>query len=596
MEGADLNLACAWALVDGLVGGGLRHACVSPGSRSTPLALALSRHPDVEVHVHLDERSSAFFAVGLARASRQPVAIACTSGTAAAEFLPAMVEASQSRVPLVALTADRPPRLRGTGANQTIQQIGLYGAYARETLDLPVPEAAGQEAWWRQAAREALEAQRTDVLGPVHINCPFEEPLSPSAGVELPSTMHEALDLPVAPSADLTPEETDRLATMVSGARGAVVVGGWPGDLTNEAMFWAQTMSWPVIAEPVSNARVPDASLLAGQSLLGSRAWVEAHRPDVVIQFGAAPTTRATQSFVASAERSIVADRWHLDSDPEHLASWRIAVDPGAVSGALRDRPVEQGEVGVAVAGPRSTDEVDELWARRLLPPPQDWLPAWRDGDRRARAALDDFLDGIGEPFEPRVARDVAASIPDGGTLVVGNSTPIRDLDLTMAPRDGLRVMANRGASGIDGLVSTSLGVAAVAPGPTVALLGDLSFLHDVGALAWASHQGTDLCIVVIANGGGELFSQLPQRDLPEHRDLFVTPHGADIGALSRAAGANHLRIERAADLVPSLLSAFGAGLQVIEVAVDAAEALVLRARSRRAVDAGLREAPDAPG
>ena len=242
MDVADLNLACAWALVDGLVAGGVRHECLSPGSRSTPLALALSRHPDVDLHVHLDERSSAFFATGIARATGRPVALACTSGTAAAEFLPAVVEASQSRLPLVVLTADRPPRLRGTGANQTIDQVGLYGSYARETLDLPVPEAAGQEAWWRQAAREALEAAHGDPVGPVHVNCPFEEPLSPSPDARLPAPTGETIDLPAGPEAELTAEEADRLMQLVSGARGAVVIGGWPGDITEVAKAWAGTL------------------------------------------------------------------------------------------------------------------------------------------------------------------------------------------------------------------------------------------------------------------------------------------------------------------------------------------------------------------
>ncbi len=227
----DLSLACAWALVDGLVRGGVRDACLSPGSRSTPIAVALARHPSVQLHVHLDERSSGFFAVGLANASRRPVIIACTSGTAAAEFMPAIVEASRSRVPLLALTADRPPRLRGTGANQTIDQVGLYGGYVRECLDLPVPETSGQESWWAQSALQALEATRSDPVGPVHVNCPFDEPLTPSPDVTLPPPDHDQLDLPRRPEAALTDEEADRLAGIVSGARGAVVIGGWPGGL-----------------------------------------------------------------------------------------------------------------------------------------------------------------------------------------------------------------------------------------------------------------------------------------------------------------------------------------------------------------------------
>jgi 2-succinyl-5-enolpyruvyl-6-hydroxy-3-cyclohexene-1-carboxylate synthase len=595
---AELNLACAWALVDGLVAGGVRHACLSPGSRSTSLALALSRHPDVELHVHLDERSSAFFAIGLSRATSTPVAIACTSGTAAAEFMPAVVEASQSRVPLVVLTADRPPRLRGTGANQTIDQIGLYGSYVRGALDLPVPEATGQEAWWRQAAREALEATRSDPVGPVHVNCPFEEPLSPSSEVRLPVPTGERLDLSTRPEAELTEEEDDRLAEMVSGARGAVVIGGWPGDLSGEARFWSETLGWPVIAEPGSTARVPDSSLAAGQALIGDSAWIDQHSPEIVIQLGAAPTSRTTQAFVASAERLVVADRWHLDADPERRSSWRLAVDADALGRALADRPIDQHGAVVWVGARPSDEETSDLSAHRLHPAPVKWTKAWREADGRARAALDGFLDGVDEPFEPRIARDIAAWTPDGGTLFVGNSTPIRDVDLAMAPRTGLRVLGNRGASGIDGLVSTALGMAAggrgsddaESPGdqPVVALIGDLSFLHDLGAVAWNARRGIDLTIVVVRNGGGEIFSLLPQRKLPEHRDLFVTPHEAGIGALSRAAGASLTLVERASELEPALAAASASGLQVIEVAVDPERALVLRARMGDTIAAAL--------
>ncbi len=583
---AELNLECAWALVDGLVAGGVRHACLSPGSRSTSLALALARHPDVELHVHLDERSSGFFAIGLSRSTRTPVAIACTSGTAAAEFLPAVVEASQSRVPLVVLTADRPPQLRGTGANQTIDQVGLYGSYVRGALDLPVPETTGQDAWWRQAAREALEATRSDPVGPVHVNCRFEEPLSPAADVTLPAPTGEQLELSGRPEAELTEEEADRLAELVSGARGAVVIGGWPGDLTGAAAFWSQQLGWPVIAEPTSTARVPDAALTAGQALIGDQAWIARHTPDVVIQLGAAPTSRVTQGFVASAERLVVADRWHLDADPQRRSSWRLAVDADALQRALADRPVDQLGAVVWVGTRPSEDDAGDLPAHRLHPAPTEWTAAWREGDVRVRRAMDGFLDGIDEPFEPRIARDVAACIPDGGTLFVGNSTPIRDLDLAMAPRSGLRVIANRGASGIDGLVSTALGVAAGgarepgAPGdrPVVALIGDLSFLHDLGAVAWNARRSIDLTIVVVRNGGGEIFSLLPQRSLPEHRDLFVTPHEADIGALSSAAGARHTLVGQASELAPAVAAASDGGLHIIEVAVDPKHTLALRA------------------
>ncbi len=586
MEPGDISLACAVALVDGLVAGGARDACLSPGSRSTPLALALARDPRVRVHVHLDERSSAFFAVGIAKATRRPALVACTSGTATAELLPAVIEASQSRMPIVLLTADRPPRVRGTGANQTIVQPGLFGPYARASVDLPVPTTAGQEAWWRQAAREALEVLASDAPGPVHLNCPFEEPLMPSHEADITTAVVEPFERPPRPEAALDPDESERLAGLVSGARGAVVVGGWPGDLSGEGHFWSEVLGWPVLAEPTSTLRRPGVALAAGQALIASEAWASAHAPDVAIQFGAAPTTRATQAFVASAGQLVVADRWHLDPDPDRLASWRLAVDPDALSAALGGHPIVQEESRIALTDTHRQEEIEALWRSRIDPAPRRWSEGWREADRRARATMDRSMDGWEKPFEPRVARDVAAWVPEGGTLFVGNSTPVRDLDLAMEPRTGIDVLANRGASGIDGLVSTALGVAGADRGPTVALLGDLSFLHDAGAVLWNASRVFALTLVVVNNGGGHVFSLLPQRVLPEHHELFVTPHGLDLGALCRAAGAGHERVERATDLLPALDRAAGAGgLNVVEVIVDAELGLRRRVELQQDVD-----------
>jgi 2-succinyl-5-enolpyruvyl-6-hydroxy-3-cyclohexene-1-carboxylate synthase len=555
----DVNLACAWMLVDELVLGGVRHACVSPGSRSTPLALALDRHPAVTVHVHLDERSSGFFALGIAKATRHPVIVVCTSGTAAAELWPAVVEASQARMPLVLLTADRPPRLRGTGANQTINQEGLYGRYVRASLEPPVPESQPDAAAWGGVAERALGAL-APLPGPVHVNCPFEEPLVPTNAPPAVATGGEPRDRG-SWTWEADQDDAERFAREISAARGMLVVGGHAGNLSGTVSLFAEGLNWPVLAEPTSSVRRSRETLAAGQALLGSAAWLDEHRPDVVVQIGATPTTRATQAFVASAERLIVVDRFHPDPDPDGRATLRIHADP----------------------------EELRLRASAIDPAPDGWLTDWRAADERAREAFDRVLDADDVPNELRIARDLAAAMPEGSTLVVGSSMPVRDLDVAMAPRRGIRVLANRGASGIDGFVSTVLGVAAAGGGPTFALCGDLTLLHDVGALLWNARRGIHAVFVVPNNGGGTIFSFLEQRTLPELEHLFITPHGSDLGAVCAAAGAGHRRVARAGDLTRTIGECASAeGIQVVEVVVDPERNRVRHAEVQAAVDAAL--------
>jgi 2-succinyl-5-enolpyruvyl-6-hydroxy-3-cyclohexene-1-carboxylate synthase len=557
--------------------------------------VALARHPAVDLQVHLDERSSAFVALGIARASARPVIVACTSGTAAAEFLPAVVEASMSRVPLVLLTADRPPRLRGTGANQTIDQVGLYGRYA-EYVEPTVPTDASDAEAWTATGREVIVALRR-TWQPVQVNCPFEEPLTPTPDAPTPSSSETGAWEPVA-AEPLSGADRERLVAEMSGARGVVVIGStWPINASDMDITVFRRLGWPVLAEPVSNLRRPG-TLAAGQTLLAADAWISEHRPAVVLQLGATPTTRAAQAFVASAERLIIVDRIHPDPDPEHRATWRLRADLPAVLDALRDRDNAQrttdGSLGIAITAmsDRALSDVDVggRLAAAIEPAPDGWLAAWRAADRRGRDALDAVMDGWDEPSEPRIARDAAAALADGGTLLVGNSAPIRDLDLAMHPRDGIRVIANRGASGIDGLISTAVGIASASRGPTVAVLGDLSTLYDLGALAWnARRSNVDLTILVVNNGGGQIFAALPQRDLPEHRRLFVTPHELDLGAVCDALGVGHTRIELASDLAGALDATRGAAaLRLVEVVTSPTRDRARRQELRDAVERSL--------
>jgi 2-succinyl-5-enolpyruvyl-6-hydroxy-3-cyclohexene-1-carboxylate synthase len=555
---AELAFSACWWLVDELVRSGLTDACVSPGSRSTPLALALWRHPGVRVHVHLDERASAFFALGIAKASGRPVAVTCTSGTAAAEFLPAVVEAWMSRVPLVVLTADRPPELRGVGANQTIDQVDLYGRFPKWSIDAAVPGDHPDERYWRHLADEAVgQAERTPP-GPVHLNLPFREPLVPERDVS-PAPGASSQRPPAERLADRG--DVERLAAEVAASERGVVLAGSLRLPAPSVVELAVAAGWPLLAEPTSGLRVPG-SLSAGQFLLADEAFASSHAPEIVLQVGAAPTSRAGLALVASAGRLVIVDPDHLVADPTRRASLTIHADPDTLALRALERTTPRG--------------------------PTSWLTAWRDADAAARGAVDGLIDGWVEPCEGRVARDLAAAIPDGSTLVVGSSMPVRDLDAYMAPRSGLRVLGNRGASGIDGFVSTALGVAA-AGGRTVALCGDLSLLHDVGSLLWSARAGHDVVFVVPNNGGGTIFSFLPQKDLPELDALFTTPHKLDLGAVCAAAGAGHGRVEHAADLAPAVERTMAAGgVEVVEVPIDRASNVRRHAEVASAVAAAL--------
>jgi 2-succinyl-5-enolpyruvyl-6-hydroxy-3-cyclohexene-1-carboxylate synthase len=559
---AERAFAAAWWVVDDLVRFGMEHATVSPGSRSTPLALALARHPHVLVHVHLDERAAGFFALGIAKATGRPVAVACTSGTAAAELLPAVVEASMARATLVLLTADRPPELRGVGANQTIDQVGLFGGYVLASFDAPVPGDAADEQTWHDLVLGLTRASMGLPPGPVHLNLPFREPLVGAPDV-LPASPPSGTEFTL--SAGAEPEELETLERELTSTTDGLILAGSMRESPPTLPELAARAGWPLLAEPTSNLRVSGA-LSAGQFLLADARFSNEHVPEVVLQFGAAPTSRAALELVRRAGRLVIVDQDHLVADPHRKAAWTLRAEPaGFVSELLLES--QPGESA--------------------------WLRAWREADGAARTAVDGLLEEWGEPFEGRIARDVAASVPAGGVLVVGSSMPVRDLDAYMAPRREIGILANRGASGIDGFVSTALGISA-AGAATTALCGDLTLLHDIGSLIWSASRDLDCVLVVPNNDGGAIFSFLPQRELPEFEELFATPHGLELDAICQAARAGHALVERAADLIPAVERARAAGgVHVVEVPIDRARNVELHAAVQDAVAETLRGSID---
>lgn len=561
--------------VDEWVRGGVRDACISPGSRSTPLALALADDPRIRVHVFVDERSAAFFALGTSKASGRPGLVLCTSGTAAANFFPAVVEASMSRVPLLIATADRPPELRDTGAGQTIDQIDIYGDFTRWFCEVGAPDGrAGVGRYWRSIATrsvaEAFGAGTGGRPGPVQLNFAFREPL-------IPSGVNVAIEPGRSDGSSWTrvgvrrgqPDSADveRLAQEIARTENGLLLVGWESGVGIDAGVverFVQAAGWPVLADAISCARTGPNAISTYEALLRSQGFIESHRPDLVFRVGAALTSKAATAWLDHDVRQVVVDPYGAWSDPMRAASEMIAADPNLLLDALADRLEE------------STGAVSRV---------SSWLEDWRATEAKARVAIDTLLDSRDELFEGRVARDIAACLPDGSTLLVASSMPVRDLEAFAAARSGLRILANRGASGIDGFTSTALGVAAAAgaagvagvvgvagvdedAGPVVALMGDLAFLHDTNGLLGAASRAIDAVLVVIDNDGGGIFSFLPQANLPEHFEmLFSTPHGLDLVAVAAAHGVEAVRRARAGEVVPEVEKAVArGGVQVIVV------------------------------
>jgi 2-succinyl-5-enolpyruvyl-6-hydroxy-3-cyclohexene-1-carboxylate synthase len=538
----DATTAFARTLVDEWARGGVHDACLAAGSRSAPLALALAGDGRIRVHVHHDERSAAFFALGTAKASGSPALVLCTSGTAAANFHPGVLEASHSRTPLIVCTADRPPELRDTGAGQTIDQLDLYGRAVRWFCEVGVPEDypdAGVS--WRSTAARAVAESVGPPAGPVHLNLAFREPLVPTGAplVDAPGRADGRPWTAVTRSTRVPDEATvTRVAGAVRARPRGLIVAGWGSDVTAAAVDRVATAAgWPVLADPISGLRRGRNAVSAYEALLRSPGFAEQHRPDVVLRLGASPTSKPLITWLGPEVPQLLVDPDGAWLDPSRGATERLAVDPEPLLGALAD-----------ALGPVAGRD-------------RGWLQSWQEAEGAARAALDDLLDGWETPFEGRVARDTIDVLPDGATLVVASSMPVRDVEAFARPRTGVRFLANRGVNGIDGFVSTVLGAAAVSPGPTVALLGDLCLLHDANGLLGAAGRGVDATFVVLDNDGGGIFSFLPQAERPEHFELlFGTPHGVDLAALASMHGLAAERVEKAGDLAPALGAAIAAG------------------------------------
>ena len=528
------------AITSELATAGVRDVVICPGSRSTPLALALEADPRIRTWVHLDERAGAFFALGAAKASRRAVGILSTSGTAAANFLPAVVEASQARVPLLVLTADRPPELQDRGANQTIDQVHLYGRFTRWFAQLPLADGSdGQVAHVRGVVDRAVATTMIAPAGPVHLNMPFREPLVPEIELAPKRSEKEAarphLDV-LRGHRELADDDLVAIAARLATAERPLIVCGpldEPG-FPAEVGRLAASLGAPILADALSNVRLGhhDRSHVIARydAIARSQRVVDVLIPDVVLRFGATPTSKSLGAMLQAQ------------------ASAQIIVDDGGWT-----EPT--GSPGRFVqASPRHTAAAlaDALPARTTRP----WIGSWLRLDRAADSAIRERLETLDEPFEGAVFAQLEGALPEGTLLMASNSMPVRDMDAYLTGSEtAVRTLGNRGASGIDGVVSTALGMAATGDGPVVLVVGDIAFIHDLNALVALRDERPPLTIVLIDNDGGGIFSFLPQArtrrpevGLPDaYERLFGTPHGLDLGAIVGAFGLEHAQLEAAA-------------------------------------------------
>jgi len=551
---------------------GVREVVVAPGSRSTPLAMSfyeLEQAGRVRLHVRIDERSASFTALGLAKASGRPVAVLCTSGTAAANFHPAVIEADESAVPLLVLTADRPPELRGTGASQTIDQVKLYGGAVRWYAEAGVPERVrGVAAYWRslacQAWAQASGAAGT-IPGPVHVNLPFRDPLVPDAsGSGDDAGWPDSLDGRPggAPWTRVGGSAAAEPLDLPWAERGVVVCGDGVYDAA-PLIEVAERAGWPVLAEPSSGARRGPNALTGYQYLLAAPEFMAAHRPAVIISAGRPGLSRPQSALVGLAR-----------SGAGGVPVRHVVIEQGP--GRWADPQRAATDVAAAV---RLTGVPDD--------PPGGWLDGWRRADAAAVLAADAALELRDSLTEPLLARELLTALPGSALLWAGNSLSVRDIDLVMAPRADVRVLASRGASGIDGTASTAAGAAlahaAAHPGSQAfALIGDLAFLHDAAGLAIGpAEPRPDVCLVVVNNDGGGIFETLEQAAFDGvFERLFGTPHGASVERLAAAFGVPYTLVEQPGELAKAVS---GTGLRIVEARTDRAANAALRARMRAA-------------
>jgi 2-succinyl-5-enolpyruvyl-6-hydroxy-3-cyclohexene-1-carboxylate synthase len=557
---------CA-TLVDEWLQCGVRHAIICPGSRSTPLAVALADRTELELHIFHDERSAAFAALGIGKASKKPAILLCTSGTAAVEFHAAVVEADHARVPILVCTADRPPELQNVGAPQTINQQNLYGESVRNFINAPVA-VDREKNQWRTLARNAwyssLGANLDKSTGPVHVNLQFREPLI-GISDELPKQLKPITDQIIRANSfrkiDLITRR--RLSRLIKKRRVLIIAGADVSDASGLLQL-ANKMKWPVLADPRSGARVEDNKVVisAMDSMLRDEQFANSQKPEVILRFGEPLVSKVVNSWLAATKATqVVVTSTPVLIDPEQMTKLHIVSDLSAISN----------------------------WVLKFVSSQDSaWMKSWSDAEEKAQHAINSSLADELSLSEPAIARAVCRSIPEHSNLFVSSSMPIRDVEWFAAPRSGLRVYANRGVNGIDGVISTAVGVALSSRATTFLLIGDLAFLHDSNALINLISRDVDLRIVLIDNCGGGIFSFLPQAaliDSAKFEKVFGTPHNADLLLLAKAHGLETTSVSTLDQLLDALVIR---GPQLIRIATDRSENVRVHERINQMVSVAI--------
>jgi len=583
------------AFVDELARCGMRMACTSPGSRCAPLVLTLAREPRLECHSHVDERCAGFFALGAAKASGLPVAVTCTSGTAAAELLAAAIEAREARVPLLLLTADRPPELRENGAGQAIDQLKLFGSAAKWFVEVGTHETAGPErlCWIRTLACRAYWTALEGRPGAVHLNFPLREPLVtdeplPADETGRPESQPYVCRPPLAAAGPhLGPRAgAERLRELVAEARRGVLVAGrderHETRLGQAAAAFCESAGWPLLADPLSGARRGAAAVAHYDALLRDEPFATSHRPELVLRVGDLPVSKPLRGWLAGLNGDVpqvALDPEGAWQDPASVLSESLALEPAAALAALMSPPP--------------------------VPADPDWLAGWRAADEQAAEAINGAL--VGEELsEPAIAAELGVLLPQTATLFVASSMPVRDIETFWPVReDPPRVLCNRGANGIDGTVSSAFGAAAASESPVVLLIGDVTLAHDIGGLLAALRLELKLTIVLLDNDGGGIFDFLPvsraamAREDDVYTDHIATPTGLDFARAAELYGLEHERV----GTIPALRSALERALApqtdsaIVHCKTDRADNVKLHDRVWEAVSRARAAADlDSPG